>query len=164
MRHAWAVPLISLLLGFSLSAPSLAQQTLKPDPEALEAFHQNDAKYNEARDKKDLEAIMAFYADDAVMVGPPGIFVGKEKIKNWYIGVLKASSHVVVKTEQAYTDGPVTWAYGTWTAQVDVGDGKTEQRHGSFANLHRDQKIVLDSWNRAFEPTPPAVSGSSASK
>jgi ketosteroid isomerase-like protein len=153
--------ILSVWLVSALATPAIAEQKLKPDPEALKAAQANDAKYSEARNKKDLEGVIANYADDAVMVSPFGIIQGKEKIKDWYVGVLKATSDVVVKSEQAYTDGPITMVYGQWSAQAEV-DGKTVPRHGTFADVLRDKKILIDSWNRAAESPPSAATGSTA--
>ncbi len=159
MRHALRIPLISLLLGLPLVTPSSAQQKFKPDPAALKRAQEGDAKYNEARNRKDLDTIMAFYADDAVMVSPFGIMEGTEKIKNWYVGVLKTTSDVVSKTEQAYTDGPVTLTYGHHSLKAEV-QGQTVPHNGTFANVLQDNKVFVFSWNWAAE-MPPAVGTSS---
>ena len=91
---------LSVWLLSAVITPTVAQQKLRSDEMALKEWQANDAKYNEARNNKDIDAVMAFYADDATMVSPFGILVGKDKIRDWYIGVLKTTSDVVVKTEQ----------------------------------------------------------------
>jgi hypothetical protein len=48
-----------------------------------------------------------------------------------------------------------------WSAQAEV-DGKTVPRHGTFADVLRDKKILIDSWNRAAESSPSAATGSTA--
>jgi ketosteroid isomerase-like protein len=152
--------ILSVWLVAAFTMPTIAQQKSQPDEKALKEWQQNDAKYNEARNKKDIDGVMAFYADDATMVSPFGILVGKDKIKNWYVGVLKTTSEVVVKTDQVYTQGPLSWGYGHWTANA-TQNGEKLARSGTWATVHQGGKVVLDSWNRAAETAPMPATGSS---
>ena len=40
--------------------------------------------FKDASNKKDLEELLSFFTEDADLVGPDGVFKGKEEIKNYF--------------------------------------------------------------------------------
>jgi len=49
-------------------------------------------KFKDAYNKKDLKEILSFFAKDADLVNPNGVFKGKEEIKNYFRWVFEINS------------------------------------------------------------------------
>ncbi len=97
------------LLSFTIGAH--AQAT---DPKSVfDGFHA-------AVNAHDVDAALAFFADDGVVQfpnqPPPNVFRGKTEIRAWLQG--DADQHIQVKTEQVKVAGDTM----TWIAKVDVDD------------------------------------------
>jgi ketosteroid isomerase-like protein len=83
--------LVGLALGFAL--PTLAQKkdTLDPRisqqrdllgiPDALEVFGELSGKLDDAYNNKDAEAVAALFTEDAVLVTPDGMVLGRQAIE-----------------------------------------------------------------------------------
>ena len=108
LRIALAVALFVCIgnIGFAAETDSALEQEIKD-------FVQ---KYTEAFQAKDLDAIMAMYAEDAVLLGtgPGERFVGMEEIKGAYIEYFKAfdKEEATLTWYKAGSHGDVVWASG----------------------------------------------------
>lgn len=75
-------------------------------------------RLNEAFNRKDMETIMACYADDAVHHEPftdPKDFVGKEEIRRYFAGSFEWFPDEVVRIDRLFADG--NWVFGLWNCQ-----------------------------------------------
>jgi len=106
-----AIVLMVLAGSLGLTIGAHAQAT---DPQSVfDGFHA-------AVNAHDIDAALAFFADDAVVQfpnqPPPNVFRGKTEIRAWLQG--DADQHIQVKTEQVKVAGDTM----TWIAKVDVDD------------------------------------------
>lgn len=113
-------------------------------------------KYREAFKEKDIDAVMAMYADDAVLMGtgPGERFVGKEEIKNAYIEYFKTfdKEEYTMTWSKVGKQGDVVWATGmtqftsyyknkknefalNWTTVLVKQDGAWKIVHRHISNL-----------------------------
>ncbi len=106
---------------------------------------------NEAITKTDVDGILSFYAEDAVLVTPEGRFEGKQKIRqywNWQLGrVSEVSStetefHMMVQGNKLAAEHVIeaTMTNGAkWSAPVsclyDFGEGGVKLHRMSFDRL-----------------------------
>ena len=109
MPAAIALTLLAISLGWTIDTH--AQAT---DPKSVfDGFHA-------AVNAHDVDAALAFFADDAVgqfpNQPPPNVFRGTAEIRTWLQG--DANQHIQVATEQLNVAGDKL----TWIAKVDVDD------------------------------------------
>lgn len=92
------IRLLLALAGFAISCavPTFAQQTntpdsqiahqrdLRGDPKALGDFGALGLKMDEALNKNDAAALAALFTEDAVLVAPDGMFLGRQAIQKRY--------------------------------------------------------------------------------
>jgi uncharacterized protein (TIGR02246 family) len=92
------IRLLFVLSGVAISfvLPTFAQQKDKVDlrisqqrdllgiPDALEVFGELSGKLDDAYNKKDAEAVAALFTEDAVLVTPDGMVLGRQAIEKSY--------------------------------------------------------------------------------
>lgn len=130
-------------------AATAAAETSAETMEAVIAHHVQTVK------AADLEGVMADYADDAILVSPPGMinpqgtFVGKDKVREFFVWlatpeVLPAAQSMVTTNEIV---GPNTLLF-RWTQFP----GTPQELKGFDIFVFRGDKIVFQTTG----PMPPA--------
>ena len=82
--------IVAFLTGFALKTFMVKQKTedisemKKPDTQLEEArIRKTEAAYDQAWQQGDIEGIMVYFTDDAVLISPRGdVAIGKEQIRN----------------------------------------------------------------------------------
>ena len=151
--------LLSLVLG---GYQLMAQQ--EPDNRAIDeqAIRQADAEMLKALQKKDLNHLMSFYADDASFfpVEEP-IATGKPSIRaTWarYLAIPGFSNPgwQITKVEVSRA-GDLAYAQGTYETSLEDPQGKSAIERGKWVDVWKKQtdgtwKIVADISNTDSEP------------
>ena len=113
----------ALLLIFSLN--TWAQQPEARSLSGPEPGLQLRQEFLRAYNAKDVDAVVALYAEDATLVSDGGTFRGREEIRNWVKSGLDQGSRLKA-IEPSVEKSSGTLAYGT---------GRTRRRVGSVVHL-----------------------------
>src|SRR4029079_11506199 len=146
-----------MMLAASLVAPGYAWAAdVKADEAAL---LKRDAEWSAvAYEGKDLEKILSFWADDAVVIpsGGPGA-TGKAAIRAFVQGALAVPGFKIRWTTTKATlspDGKLAYLPSTTETTVNGPDGKPQTMESRATTVWRKDvdglwRCVLDTWNEA---------------
>jgi len=143
-----------LLLIFSLNMWAQQPKVQASNPEPGVQVRQ---EFLRAYNAKDVDAVVALYAEDATLVSDGGTFKGRDEIRKWVKSGLDQGSTLVIEPSVEKSSG--TLAYGT---------GRTRRLVGSVVHLGQylivvekvggEWKIVQHfSLSAGETPAPPAV-------
>jgi ketosteroid isomerase-like protein len=121
--------LVAMLLIFSLN--TWAQQPGVKLLSKLELGVQIRQEFLRAYNAKDMDAVVALYAEDATLVSDGGTFRGRDEIRNWVKSGLDQESRVKA-IDPIVEKRSGTLAYGT---------GRTRRRVGSV--IHLGQYLIV---------------------
>ncbi len=103
--------------------------------------------------RQDDDAVVSFFADDAVMIAPSGRFVGKQAIYDAGHGFNQAYTHIVIKIKEVISceingvnKGVVEWSF----AETRKSDGWTHVMEDAITFEIRDGKVTY--WREYFDP------------
>lgn len=154
---------VLLALACSCGSPQLAVDTGAEET----AIRDADAAWSKAVTAKQLDATVAFYADDASILSPNmPIITGKEAIrKNWMDEFAPAFGLALgwqaVKVAVARS-GDLGYSEGTYQATFNDPKGNPVRDHGKYLAVwkkHADGKwkVIADMYNTDLPPpSPPA--------
>jgi len=114
--------LAALLLVFSLN--TWAQESGPKVLSSLEPGVQLRHEFLRAYNAKDVDSVVALYAEDATLVSDGGTFRGRDEIRQWVKSGLDQGSTLVIEPSMEKSSG--TLAYGT---------GRTRRLVGSVVHL-----------------------------
>ena len=161
---AWSLAAVATLAAVPfLRTPAPAPAA--GDEAALKAV---DEAFVQAFNKKDVDAVLACYGDDAILMdpGPALIFRGKEEIKKGIGEFFKAQPTAELKLDETkYTVvGDVGYGYALWTITLKDPEGKPMQMKGRATDVmaKRGGKWVLVSDHASVPLPPPPVAGAAA--
>jgi ketosteroid isomerase-like protein len=120
--------LAALVLIFSLNT-WVQQPKVKP-PSSPETAVQVRQAFVRAYNAKDADAVVALYAEDAILVSDGGTFRGKDEIRKWVKSGLDQGSTLVIEPSAEQSSGSL--AYGT---------GRTKRYVGSV--IHLGQYLIV---------------------
>jgi len=118
-----------LLLIFSLN--TWAQRPEAKPPSSSEPGVQVRQEFLRAYNAKDVDAVVALYAEDATLVSDGGTFRGRDEIRKWVKSGLDQGS-TLEAIEPSVEKSSGTLAYGT---------GRTKRRVGSA--IHLGQYLIV---------------------
>lgn len=158
------------LLALLLSAPAVAQRS---DP-ARTALLQTDTDWSRvAAAGKDLDRILSYWSDDAV-VYPPGVAAvsGKAAIRNYVGASLKTPFFSISwKPAQAVVSSSGDLGYTMGSNEITFADakGKVTRAQGRYLTVWKrtdrgEWKCVVDFWNDSPFAPPPVLKASPARK
>ncbi len=149
----------------ALLLPACTQQ--QPDTRAADeaAIRATDVAFSKAVEAKQLDAAVAFYADDAVVmfVNVP-MLTTKEAIRKAF-GEFLVMPGVAMKWQvtkvEAARSGDFGYAVGTYEITMNDSKGKPITDHGKYATVYKKQadgswKAVVDISNTDLPVTPPS--------
>ena len=156
-----------LLAGLAAAAltTSCAPQA-PPDTRAADeaAIRESDEKWAKAAGSHDLDATVAFYSDDAVLLAPNApILTDKKGIRETWAALVAPDSKIdwkVTKVDVARS-GELGYIYGTYTLSMKGPSGKIEDDKGKMVEVWKKQadgkwKCVADIFNTDLPlPAPP---------
>src|SRR3954452_17297780 len=96
------------------------------------------AKFTEAYDRKDAEAVGAVFAEDAILNGPGAILVGRSSIAQSYKGRLDDGFNNI-RIRFLHHDPAGSWAAGLYTVVVPQGT----ERRGYVTSIFQRQANAL---------------------
>jgi uncharacterized protein (TIGR02246 family) len=161
MKIRLVVALAGSAIGFAL--PTVAQQTITPDPQTSEKILAIGKAYDEGENNKDAAAIAALFTEDAVFVTDRGPVNGRQPIEKWYTDLFKGwhpKNHIINFDGNALhligTAGNELWATGEWS---ETGQGETGgpiQVKGYWSTIYTREgdvwKIRMLAWNQTPAP------------
>lgn len=139
-------------------APAAAPDTHEAD---VKAISDTEAQWSQTWQTRDLDKIMAVYADDAVLMTPGApAAVGKDNIRKVGVQMLKDPALVLsFKPSRVDVSGPLGYTQGEYTMRLT--DGRTHklmEEHGSYVTTWHKQ--ADGSWKAVADiatPSGPAV-------
>jgi uncharacterized protein (TIGR02246 family) len=122
-------------------------------PAEIQAIRDNEVRWSHEFEAKDLEKVLAHYADDAVMMAPGfPAFTGKEAIRSALQAML-ADAAMSLKFQTSRIEigdsGDMASSWGSYTATMtDPATKKSVTSGGSYVTVYRKQggqwKAVFD--------------------
>jgi len=150
---------------FSLLLLTACTQTA-PDTHADEekALRELDAQWSKTAGSKDLDATVAFYSDDAVvMPGDAPAANTKQAIRQLWAPLLAPNALVSWQVSQAEVarSGDIGYVRGVYQLVMKDAAGKATTEQGKFLELWKKQadgkwKCAVDSFSSDAPPLPPA--------
>jgi ketosteroid isomerase-like protein len=121
------------------------------------ALLQRDAQWAaEASEGRDVESILSYWTDDAVLI-PPGLpaIVGKAALRDYVQGSLKIPGFKIAWTSTEVTvssDGDMAYMLGKNSVTMNTADGNPATTHGRAVTIWRREsdgewRCSLDIWN-----------------
>jgi uncharacterized protein (TIGR02246 family) len=136
--------LVGLAINFAL--PTFAQQKDTVDPKIAQQIRVLAAKFDEAFNKNDADAVAALYTEDAFYGTPHGGFHGRQAIEEDYARHSFQNYHansLFITVDRAIAVGNEVHATGRWSASYQQWGGGSIQADG-----HRSWVFVRegDTW------------------
>ena len=122
MRNVAALLLIFASIGWA-QQPGVKRSDSEPGAQVRQGFQR-------AYNAKDVDAVVALYAEDATLVSDGGTFKGRDEIRNWVKSGVDQGSILAIEPSAEKSSG--TLAYGT---------GRTTRRVGSV--IHLGQYLIV---------------------
>ena len=155
-KHSVLASCIALLTFASACQPQTPQtppDTRAADETAIKDF---DAQWSKAASDKNLDKMLSYYADDAIVLQPNGPMVNsKDAVRKIWREVLTAPGFSggwkATKVEVARS-GELAVVSGTWEFTMNDASGKPATDRGKFVEVVKKQadgswKCVTDIWN-----------------
>src|SRR5271165_5135830 len=117
MRSLAAVLLVFILKSWAQESGPKAQSNPEPGVQVRQEFRR-------AYNAKEIDAVVALYAEDATLVSDGGTFRGREEIRKWVKAGLDQGSTLAIEPSAEKSSG--TLGYGT---------GRTRRLVGSVVHL-----------------------------
>ena len=99
-----------------------------------QAFSALNSKFVETVNAHDPKRWAALFAEDAVLApsGQPSV-KGRGDIEAWAGEAMKIWNSLAIDREGHFSaDGDAVWEQGTWTGNINVAEGKTQDISGNF--------------------------------
>ena len=150
-----------LCLSLAVVLSSCAHTTNGSSTSAMEAISAADAALQSAVAERNLEAIISFYAEDAVMLPTAEpIVVGKPAIrKEWQhiLDIPDFQNRSVLTKVDVSSGGDMAYSMGTYLAMMLGEDGQPVTEPGKFLSVWKRQsdgswRIVADTYNTDIPP------------
>ena len=144
-------------LAISFAVPAIAQQKDTADPQLREALAAYNKKEDEAWNNNDAVALAALYTEDAVLVTPEGMVLGRQAIEKQYGDIFQQlhPTNQIRTVDQVNAIGSDVWNVGEWSCIVQSPDGPSPIK-GYFASITVREG---DAWKirmLAYNMAPPA--------
>ena len=147
-----------LVMALGLSLMACTQQAPKQQ-DAIGQVRAADAAVSRAVTAKNLDAIMAHYADDAVLLPTAEPMIeGKAAIREEWEHILAIPNFSSKTTmREAEMSGDLAYTYGSYSARMMGEDGKPVDEPGKYVSIWRrgadgKWRIVVDTYNTDVPP------------
>jgi ketosteroid isomerase-like protein len=155
--------LVFLTLVLSSCGPTVPPDTRASDEAAVQLA---DAQWSIAASRNDLDGVVSFYADDAVLLPPNAPLAADKKSirESWAPFMLPGTSTTWKATKvEVAKSGELAYVYGTYHMTVkDAKGGPTFEDNGKIVEIWKKQadgkwKCAVDTYNSDTPlPPPPA--------
>lgn len=158
MSQNYRLRFLSAAFAFALAGCASAPPPPPPDTRAAdaEAIRKADEAWAKAAEARNLDAWMAFYTDDAVVLPPnEKTTTGKENIRKSIAAMMElpglSLTWQTTKTEAARS-GDIGYSYGVYQMTFNDPKGKPVKDTGKTMIVWRKQpdgtwKSIVDTWN-----------------
>ena len=170
MRLVVVAPLVAAVLLSTGGCSSTPEVNLATEEKAI---RDAEAEFAKAAATRDVDKVVAFYADDAVMLSPgEAVANGKAAIRASYTQMLALPdlelTWTVTKVEVAKS-GDMAYDYGAYVMSYKGVSGKAVNDHGKFATVWKKQatgawKALVDADNSDVPASKPAAKKASPKK
>jgi ketosteroid isomerase-like protein len=151
-----------VLLGCNSAQQPLAPPDTRAADEA--AVRKADADWSAAAQSNQVDAWMAYYSDDAVVLPDNDVTASnKEGVRKSVAGLLGlpgvSLKWQTTKAEVARS-GEIAYTYGTYELTMKDSKGKPIADHGKYVEIWKKQadggwKCAVDTWNSDLPAAPP---------
>jgi uncharacterized protein (TIGR02246 family) len=152
-KHVVSFVGLSLLFACAfllITRPSIAS----PQDAKTKALIALDSEWSHAAEARNVDALVSYYADDAVIYPPESPKVqGREAIRKVWAGFLaQPTDKIAWKAVTAGVDGNTGWTAGSYADASTGPDGKIVPSTGKYLCIwHKGTdgkwKVVHDMWN-----------------
>lgn len=143
------------------------QSPATPDTRAADeaAIRNTDADWVNAAQTKQVDAWVAFYADDAVVLPPNEKLANSKDSIRKAVGELLTLPGLSIKWQPAKVEvarsGDIAYAYGTYELTTNDSKGKPVTDQGKTVEIWKKQsdggwKCIVDTWNSDLPAAPTA--------
>jgi len=139
--------------------------SVSADSKIEQAVRDQDAQWSKAAESRDVDKLVSFYADDAIVLpAHAAIATTKDSIRNIFQRLLSIPGVALSwKPTNVTVAGSGDLAYSTGTYQMSAPDdsGKSITDHGKYVAVWKKQadgnwKVAVDIWNTDLPlPAPP---------
>ena len=141
----------------ALIALPLSAQEGSAHEAGIQAIRDNEARWNQEFQRRDLDATMAHYADDATMVAPGfGAFRGRDAIRGALEQMLADpafSLRFQTSRIEIAKGGDVAWSEGSYTVTATgPGTKRISTSRGSYVTVYR---LEEDAWKAVSDIASP---------
>ena len=151
-----AIPATCVVLTLTLAGCAAREEP--PDTRAADeaAIRKTDAEWVKAGQSKQLDAWMAFYADDATVLPPNGpTATNRESIRKIIAELMAlpgASINWQLTKVEVARSGDIGYGYGTYELTFNDPKGKPVNDRGKVLEIWKKQadgnwKCIVDTWN-----------------
>lgn len=170
LRLAVLTPLVAAVLLSTSGCSSTPEVNLASEEKAI---RDAEAEFSKAFGTKDVEKVVAFYAEDAVRLDQgEAVATGKAAIRASYSHVFTLPDLELTWTPtkvEVAKGGDMAYDIGTYAMSRKDVNGKTVKEHGKYATIWKKQatgawKAVVDTSNSDTPATNPPVKKASAKK
>ncbi len=156
-----------LAVVLALTGCSPAPQTTGADTRTAdgEAIRKADAEWVKAAQTKQVDAWMAFYADDAAVLPPNEKTATDKAAIRKSIGELLSLPGLSIKWQPTKVEvaksGDIAYAYGTYELIMNDDKGKQVTDQGKNLEIWKKQpsgdwKCIVDTWSSDLPAAPPS--------
>jgi len=150
----------------ALLAPSCKQQPA-PDTRVADeaAIRQADAAWSKVAEAKQVDAMVAYYADDAVVLAPNAPMANSKEAIRKMMGEMFAMPGFGLKWQatkvEAARSGDFGYSLGTYEMTMNDPKGKPVTDRGKYATVWKKQadgswKVAVDMFNSDLPAPPPS--------
>jgi uncharacterized protein (TIGR02246 family) len=170
MRLVVVAPLVAAVLLSTGGCSSAPEVNLAAEEKAI---RDTEAEFAKAAATKDVEKVVAFFAEDAVMMDQgEAVATGKAAIRASYTQFLALPDVELTWTPtkvEVAKGGDMAYDIGTYAMSRKDAKGKAVNEHGKFATVWKKQatgawKAVLDTSNLDVPASKPAAKKASPKK
>ena len=157
---AWSLAAVA-----TLAAVPFLKSTAPPVADDTAALKAVDEAFVQAFNKKDIDGVLACYADDAVLMdpGPALIYRGKEEIKKGMGEFFKGQPGAELKLDESHYNavGDLGYSWHLWTITLKDPAGKPMTMKGRATDVlaKRGGKWVLVADHASMPMPPPPTAG-----
>jgi len=160
MRRIWALVGICLAVGSGLAVAQGAKVDRAAEEAALRAL---DKAWSEAANRKDLDATVAFMAEDGETLAPnEPVARTKEAIRASWNGLMQLPDAKIswqAERAQVAESGELGYTSGTYSLSFTGADGKTVTDNGKYLEVWKKVdgkwKCLSDAYNSSMALSQP---------
>lgn len=154
MRYAASIAALALTIAVSACATGATQaEFTRADADAI---RQNAAQLTTAFNAKQVDEIVALYAENSVFMPPNApLLRGREPLKSFYSGLLeKGATNLQMAPEEVAGHGPIAYESGTYSLTFANGASRDRGKYvrilRSVAGTWRTEKTI---WSSDLPPS-----------